>query len=117
MRDIPHLTKSVNYVCDYESEYVKGLYSSNIDVQRVVLAEFARYLKENKISEAEAIKRIKQAGGMTSKNTLWKLRSGSYRSPASTVLNMLARFCGYSNLLELGYVVYSRDGVSAASAG
>jgi len=104
-----HFTKKVFQACDRESDYLKGVFSANRYTIRTVIGEFNRVLDSRGISENQAIKELRALGGIITRNTLNKMRKGEYYTASTTFLNILSRYAGYKDFIDLAYHVRSRE--------
>lgn len=110
-----HFTKPYFKACDKDTPYFRSVIDENLLTTKIVLDEFYKYLSDNSITQEAAISSIRSAGGIVTRNGLWNYRRGYYYTCSNTFLNIISRFCGYKNYVELLYAV--RDRAASGSAG
>lgn len=109
MGQFSHFSKPYYENCNRDGEYLQSIYSSNREAIQTVIREFNRVLSCRAESEETAIKAIKASGGLTSRTTLFKFRNGEYFTASTTFLNILSRYAGYKDFIDLAFHVRARE--------
>lgn len=104
-----HFAKPYLAACDRNTEFMKGVFSANIRLHAIVVNEFERVRMEKGFSQAEAVRQVKSNGGLISRQNLGKFRNGIFYTASTTYLNILARWSGYNDFVELVNVVDARS--------
>ncbi len=104
-----HFTKGRYNDCDKTTEFMKGVISSNLRQQKTVLMEFRRVLGLRSESKLSAIRSIKNNGGLISYQNMKKVETGVFDYVPNTYLNVLSRYCGYEDFVELCIAVRMRE--------
>lgn len=104
------VVKSYYQTCDKQTEFMLGVIDHNKRIQSVVVNEFELVRKEKGLSQESAISEIKANGGFISRQNLCKVKNGVFDHCSTTYLNILSRWCGYSDLVALVNAVNARAG-------
>ncbi len=112
-----HFAKGYYKDCDRQSPFMLGVYSANRNVLKVVLEEFERVRGTRELSQRDAVKGIKMLGGFLSRQNITKYKSGVFSTCSITYLNVVSRWCGYSDFVELCIAVRMRESSQPSVAG
>ncbi len=86
-----------------------GVLGANLKQQRIVLEEFQRVIGIRRVSRLAAIKSIRDEGGLISYQNMKKVKTGVFRYVPNTYLNILSRYCGYEDFVDLCVSVRMRE--------
>jgi len=86
-----------------------GVLKANREQQRVVLEEFQRVIDIRRVSRLNAVKTINSSGALISYQNLKNVRTGVFKYVPNTYLNVISRWCGYNDFVDLVIAVRERE--------
>ncbi len=86
-----------------------GVLEANLRQQRIVLNEFERVIGIRRVSRLAACKMIRNDGGLISYQNIPKVKKGTFKYVPNTYLNIISRYCGYEDFVDLCIAVRIRE--------